>query len=401
MESNFKILKQSLYPNVWRFGFGIIDYGKDSLHYTLYPIKSDENDAQIRDIEQTPAEFHDLNRFIISGHTMENPLEYSPKQLAYNSIESRISTLFEENRLNYSGCDFSATEYIYDFTQQFAPLLGLERKETYNVSNIKEGYYRHLQFWLSEEIRDILRQHNIGEVHIQLDGHLNSETSQRQERAFEVAEAKTSKINEDPPRHWIAMRNFDQTLVEHLIDVLAESTTRQISKPYQYRDRENPDTNRIADLYSDEAIFQNVSTYYKNYHREYRQLVRNNFPDPYEELSDDCTNFLVLVLNRDNLRGRAGISSRRFWLDSDEESLRVECFWESEFNAPDELYPSLGDTLSIDNTEYKIVRAGHGGPTIISDIDRTNRVVFNKVTSELKRSVESYLRGKRVSFTTK
>ena len=55
------------------------------------------------------------------------------------------------------------------------------------------------------------------------------------------------------------MRNFDQTLVEHLIDVLAESTTRQISKPYQYRDRENPDTNRIADLYSDEAIFQNVS----------------------------------------------------------------------------------------------------------------------------------------------
>lgn len=129
--------------------------------------------------------------------------------------------------------------------------------------------------------------------------------------------------------------------------------------------------------------------------------MRNNFPDPYEELSDDCTNFLVLVLNRDNLRGRAGISSRRFWLDSDEESLRVECFWESEFNAPDELYPSLGDTLSIDNTEYKIVRAGHGGPTIISDIDRTNRVVFNKVTSELKRSVESYLRGKRVSFTTK
>lgn len=391
IDNDFRIIRKELYPGVWKFGYGDINYGRNNLRYTLYPIKWDENDAQIRDIDGEWDVIHSLGGNIISEVNVANPISDAPQEYAYKAVGDKISNLFSDMKLDYSGCIFAATEYIYDFIQSFAPLLGLENKDRYSISEIRNGYYRHLQFWVSTVIERILKEHPRANVVVRLDSYLRGEFSSKELQALSKAERMTKHADEDPPRYHVSMQDFDQELVERFIDVLVESDQESITKPYPGKDRENFEQGEFLARYTDKGIFENIRAYNEHYHREYRRLLKNNFPTLYDELSKNWTDFLVVVPDRDHLRDREGWSHRWFWLESNNEELRIECRWSDEVDIPSYGTPSAGETMRFSGTEYDIASYGMSGTFQMTDHQLNNQMVLTDITDDLRSEVKSYL----------
>lgn len=402
LEGDFCTIKENQYPNVWKFGFGSLDYGEDSLHYTLYPIKKDENDAQIRDVDPDWQEIHRLGASKQRG-VSGNPIEREPERFAYNAIEKEVRNQINDRKLNYSTCTFLAEEYVYPFVHKYAPLLGLERDSEYSVTDIREGYYRYLQFWLTEEIRDILREHSVGEVGIYLEGYLDRKEEPRFAKTHESARERTQESFSDPPRHQIRLSNFDQEILEEMIDVLEKSSKNTISRPYMERDRPRDDvepSDSIWDFYTDEAIIQNARNYYTNYPREYNKLLEQNFETIGSELPYPHTKFLVVVINIENIRGDIGSGwcVRQFWLEDDSDELRIEFHRSGDTEVP-ENFKQQKDTLEYDGREYQIVARSTGSDHKIMETRGGGKPVFEDVHEELRRDLDSYLSEKKADIT--
>lgn len=395
LNSDFQVVKERLYENVWKFGFGSMAFEDNGLSYTLYPIEADENDAQIRDIDSSWEEVHELGANQFSSYPSHNPLADNPEKFAYNALESRVEKLFDDRRLDYSSCPFLATEYVYSFVKKFSTLLGIEDKETYSVKEIREGYYRYLQFWLAEDNKILFDEHDVENIHISIDGYLEADRDSFYEHAHEVAKEKTDKAEIDPPRHRIIIEDFDQYVLENMIDGLVESSVEFIEKPYSGRDMMDvgDEATNVLDFYSDEALFNYIKTYYENYHKELRNLASSNFPSICDELVPERGNLLLVIVDRANLRSLSGVSIKRLWLDGPEDAFRVECHWASDEKAPQnyqKLMPHSDSTVSYEGTDYEIKISGVGG-MFLSEIDRSNRIIFDEVHKELKREVTSYI----------
>lgn len=401
LNTDFYTIKQNQYPSVWKFGFGSIEYGEESLHYTLYPIESDENDAQIRDIDPDWEEIHRLGASRQRG-VAGNPIEREPERFAYNAIKKEVEKQIEDRNLNYTRCTFLAEEYVYPFVDKYASLLGLEQSSEYEISDVRTGYYRYLQFWLTEEIRDVLQDHSIGEVGIHLEGYLGRDEEPQFARIHESVQEQTQEASTDPPKHRIHGSDFDQEVLERMIDVLDKSSQTTITKPYAERDRSrnnDESSDSIWDFYTDEAIIRNAKNYYMNYPKEYQKLVSQNFESLELEFSYPRTEFLLVVVNIKSIR--AGVGGgwciRQFWLEADEDELRVEFHQANDTELPKDIDEFM-NKLEYNGEEYQVVAQSTGTDHKIMDATRGKKPVFEDVHEQLSRDLESYLREKEADL---
>lgn len=398
LESDFESLKEQRFPNVWKFGFGSIEYSQNSLHYTLYPIYASENDAQIREINPSWEEIENLGASKRRGIPHDNPIHRKPEDFAYDVIRNQVEDQIRDRDLDLSENHFSAMEYVYPFVDKYSELLGLEDQEEYSVEAVREGYYRFLQFWLTEAMSDILRDHNIGEVGTSIQGYLKSDLGERGERLHRTASVKTQEADSDPPRHRIHGPDFDQALLEKLIDSLVESPLETLEKPFQEEDldRESVDSvDGIWDLYSNETLFQNALTYYTEFPKEYQNVVSQNFPSTEEELKYPPTNFLVVMVNPSNMKGGigGGWSTKRYWLKSDYDDLRVEVHREEDDEIPDEINDPF-ESFEYDGVEYTAARYSSGGAFEMSDAIRGRSSLIDEVLDKVESEIDTCLREK-------
>ncbi|EFW93459.1 hypothetical protein ZOD2009_03572 [Haladaptatus paucihalophilus DX253] len=401
LNTDFQVIKEKQYPSVWKFGFGSIDYGEESLHYTLYPIQNNENDAQIRDLDSDWEEIRKLGASRRSG-VAGNPIERDPERFAYNAIRKEAEKQIKDRNLSYSNSTFLAKEYVYPFAHKYAPLLGLNRSSEYQVNNIRDGYYRHLQFWLTEEISDILREHSIGEVGVHLEGYLDRKEDPRFATIHESAEKQTQEASTDPPKHRIHGSDFDQEILERMIDVLVESPMTTLTKPYVEKDRARDEVgsvDTIWDLYSDDAIIENAKSYYTNYPYEYQNLLRQNFDSLESEFSYPTTEFLLVIIDIENIRAGmgGGWCIHQFWLESNEDELRVEFHRTTDPEIPEEIEMRM-DMLEYGGQDYPIIAQSSSGDHKLMEIARDNKPVFEDVHKALDRDLEAYLREREANI---
>lgn len=398
LESDFESLKEQRFPNVWKFGFGSIEYSRNSLHYTLYPIYASENDAQIREINSSWEEIEDLGASRRRGIPNDNPLHRKPEDFAYDVIRNQVENQIEDRDLDLSENHFSAMEYVYPFVDEYSELLGLEDQEEYSVEAVREGYYRYLQFWLTEAMRDILRDHDIGEVGTSIQGYLESDLGERGEYLHQYASMKMEEADSDPPRHRIHGPDFDQVLLEKLIDSLAESPLETLTKPFQEEDldRENVESiNHIWDLYSNELLFQNTLTYYTKFPKEFQNIVSQNFPSIESEMEYPPTNFLVVIVNPSGMKGEIGgeWSIRKYWLKSEHDNIRVEVRRKGDEEIPDEIGDPF-ESFEYDGVEYTAARYSSGRPFEMIDVIRGHSSLLDEVLDKVEREIDSCLRDK-------
>ncbi|RDZ55355.1 hypothetical protein C5C07_07550 [Haloferax sp. Atlit-4N] len=396
LQTEFEIVKSKIYPDVWRVGFGSITYEENSLEYTLYPIDIDENDAQIRDIEKSWDEVHDLGAKAISGSQIDNPLSRSPSRYAYNALEYTVQDLIRNKNLDYSGCTFLAAEYIYDFVSEFHELLGLDEKESYSTEEVRDGYYRYLQYWLSEKMRGILQDHSVGEVHVGLEGYLNLDPDKSYEHAHNVAEKRFEEEETDPPRHRLTLSDHKQRLLEEFIDVLYESDIDKLERPFCGRDKDSldSDVSNILAYYSNKSAIENTRRYYENYYKEYETIVENNFPQILDEISTKNTNHLLIIMSESGEDVLRMWSIRTYWLESDVDDWTVDCHWSTDPEVPEE--PQSGHDITYNGVEYHAPVISMGGDEILRTIDSDYESLLDDVHDELIRKVRTYFHEQKV-----
>jgi len=398
LESDFESLKEQRFANVWKFGFGSIEYSRESLQYTLYPIYASENDAQIREIDPSWEEIENLGASKRRAIPHDNPIHRKPEDFAYDVILDQVEDQIRDRDLDLSKNHFSAMEYVYEFVDKYSELLGLEDRDEYSVEAVREGYYRYLQFWLTESMSDILRDHNIGEVGTSIEGYLNSDLGEREDHLHQVASVKTQEADSDPPRHRIHGPDFDQDLLEKLIDSLAESPLKTLRKPFQDEDLDRSDVDSVDgiwDLYSNETLFQNALTYYTQFPNEFQNVVSQNFASIQDELEYPPTNFLVVKVNPSSMKGGRGRgwSVEEYWLESDNDDLRVEVHRKEDDEFPNEVDDPF-ESFEYDGVEYTVARCSMGGAYKISDAIRGRSSLFEEVLDKVENEISSCLREK-------
>ncbi|MDB9301255.1 DUF4365 domain-containing protein [Halorubrum ezzemoulense] len=398
LENDYESLKQQRFPDVWKFGFGSIDYTEDSLRYTLYPIYKSENDAQIREIDFSWEEIQKLGASGARGIPHDNPLQREPEAFAYDVIGDQVEKQIRDRDLDFTDNHFLAMEYVYPFVNKYSELLGLSDQEEYPIEDVREGYYRYLQFWLTEELKGVLQKHEIGEVGTSIQSYLRADTGDRYERMHEIAATRTEEASSDPPRHRIHGPDFDQDLLEKMIDTLVESPLDVLVKPFQGEDLERQELDSIDtvwDLYSNETLFQNAKQYYTNYPAEFRNVISANFPKLESEVDYPPTNFLLVVVDPSEMKKGIGGGwvMRKFWLNSDRDDLRVEIHRPNADELPVK-YDDPFEGIQYDGTEYAVERISAGAAMEMGDVIRGNSSLLDEVLDEVKQEITSHLQEK-------
>ncbi|GAB3671979.1 DUF4365 domain-containing protein [Halopiger thermotolerans] len=400
LENRFHSLKEEQYPNVWKFGFGSIQYTENSLHYTLYPIYRTENDAQIREIDSSWDEIQNLGSSRRRGIPQDNPLERNPERFAYNVLRSEVKNQIRDRNLDFSKNTFLAEEYVYSFVDKYAELLGLEKQETYHVDEVREGYYRYLQFWLAEDIGPILEEHGVDSVGVHIEGYLDSDIDKMNDKRHTVAREQTKETSSDPPRIRIHGPDFDQELLERLLDVLVESPKQELSPQFRGEDlmREDVDeVDSVWDLYSDEVLLENIKNYYNNFPKEFKQLISENYGVSFAELDYPPSNHLIVVLDISGVKGEirgGGWTVKKYWVESgNEEEMRVDIYEHT-----DEEVPEVGDnpfeSFRYRGTEPDVVRMSRGSAySEFGDVIRRSSLL-EEVLDKARRELDSYLRDR-------
>lgn len=143
LDNDFRVLKESLYPDYWKIGIGLIDYNENVVNYVLYPISFEMNDVQIKQFEQ--ANHSILKSFEAIKHCAHftcNPIKLIPQQYAYKLIKDDIIQMVT-GQLNIPLIIkdfFLATEHIFDFVNNYYNILNLPYGQSaYTLADIEHS----------------------------------------------------------------------------------------------------------------------------------------------------------------------------------------------------------------------------------------------------------------------
>ena len=118
------------------------------LCYVMYPITKDENEIQIKKLEDT-----DIGLSLINSHGFSfrssNPIMDSPQDLAIELIVKQMKSVLKKRFLRATNPDLQ-NEVLLSMTHRYIDILGLESKKTYSSEELIFAFKTYLPNWLSE-----------------------------------------------------------------------------------------------------------------------------------------------------------------------------------------------------------------------------------------------------------
>jgi len=156
LDGPFFLVKRRFYPGSWKVGLAYCDYAPDSVTYALYPIRSDVNDVQIKEVQSLRKELWSTAG--IRAYFTQNPIRVRPKQHAVEVMEELVTQTIKGKLLDHKGSELLAREFIFAFVDRFADEMGMDVKDVYSLSDIENGFYRHLPIWIDEAVRFLVHE---------------------------------------------------------------------------------------------------------------------------------------------------------------------------------------------------------------------------------------------------
>jgi len=93
LDHDFLTLKNLLFPNYWKMGFGIKRYEENSVSFIIYPVSYSINDVLIKDMKDDDSFFSPNQGLRYVGYNRENPIKNKPKFIAYQLIKRDLNKL--------------------------------------------------------------------------------------------------------------------------------------------------------------------------------------------------------------------------------------------------------------------------------------------------------------------
>lgn len=286
----FPIVKRVFYPATWKLGFALHEFSETELIYSLYPIATDRNDVQIKEIDSQLINLLQGQGLEFSMHSGSNPILENPEKLATKFVREKVFSVVEYELLNYRGNELLAKEYVFAFIDRYYIQLGLEKKNSYPVDEIEFGFYSYLPLWVDEAYKLLIsrERNNLKERVIKDAGYYNIDIVGEtiNDELDEINAKVDSRLsNKSKPRNMIlaVRRGLKIGLFRDFLSFLKQQKV-SIDRPYKTKDYERGNGFLHRTLSNDDAEF-NLQQIFSNYQSAYETVVANNFPRMHDELS--------------------------------------------------------------------------------------------------------------------
>jgi len=397
LDGPFSLVKSRFYPGAWKVGLAYRDFTHNSVTYTLYPIRPEENEAQIKIIDTSQ---HLLSIKGIRAYFTENPIAMRPKRHAIELIGESMTQIFNHRLLSHNGSEALAREFIFALADRFKEQMGLVPKDDYELAEIETAFYYHLPIWVEEAVRLMIHEERNG-VKSPVDclygkpyfnpGMLRAQIMPEELRTLEMSVTDRMKRGDPVPKITIGDEKLPLGIFEDYHSFLISNGVKKVHRIY-----EPPDYSRIPhggwmwDAYSPESVQSNLETLFANLPSAYSGIVEQNFPELRGSLLpfDGATRVIVIFDIKDREASIPSINSS--YLKCKEESgLRIELFKAGQYK---DLETRLNGAFSergieLDGKSYEFIGESSG----VMDFRFDELPMLGLVYEQLEGSFHRYL----------
>jgi hypothetical protein len=385
LDGPFSIVKRKKYHNPWKIGLLYYQAKSKVMGYTLYPIEWNKNDLLLKKGNKTL-----WNELVKKGYGeqigddqgifMKNPINFA-SYLLYEKLKD----LLDNKKLDFNCNTLLATEYVFAFIDTFYCEMGLEKKDTYSLSEIEFGYYTYFPLWLEETIEYFKQERDN-----QLKNLLNREyfkpstlSTFLTEKHRETVEKRVNdRINHKQfkTRSYIVVDDtFSFRDFINYLKFLKKSGEELIQRPYR---KSKSGTGNIYSDYTDDDIQYNVLKFIENLPEVYDDVIQKNFPELSEDLNlfKDVSRIIVIyTIRRDYHEPRERFSLKFIYLESDDALNKFDIFSSDDSEIQSLLTEDYGDIIEFENKTYRISRVISGYFDLIFSSTPLLKFIYKKI----------------------
>jgi hypothetical protein len=145
LERDFRVVRDVLFPDTWKVGFGFADYTPTSLAYCYYPVRKGRNDLLARRVSSETFKELDLARV---GHPHENPVLIDPSGFAREYVRDKSVDILDARAFSFDD-DLLIRELLFAVADQIPEQLGIApRQDSLSVEELRFGWQIYLPHWV-------------------------------------------------------------------------------------------------------------------------------------------------------------------------------------------------------------------------------------------------------------
>lgn len=403
LENEFSIIKDIYYREYWKIGLAYSTYEDTRLSYSLYPIKYNYNDIQIKVLEEKEAlKSRDFINYV--GHNVENPIKIKPLEYAFKYIIDDLKKIVDNNILLHID-EFIANEYIISFIDKYLDILGLEKEQSnYSIEDIEKAISTFLPLFCEEQAKKKISSNE--KILVDLDMfYFHVFPDERKAYSLKAKERfDKGETSENSFAYKSDSFNFRylSALVKHLENIGKTNATRLYpNKKYHEKQR-----SFIWKIYNSEEIEKIVSLIYLKLPDLYNKFVNEFFPKLYDEINF-FNHFDRLVVNlrvKDisidytddpsiehiylkNLENNSDNRIDVYLLGKDESPLTWEIMWKQREN-----------DIIIDNQKYEIISYSTSRLDNVFELTPMQDFLYDTLKNRLDGYLSPYTNGSHSIF---
>lgn len=355
LDGKFSVVKRILYPNAWKVGLAYSTYEDNTVSYSLYPIRFETNDVQIKEFDSALRKKLWEEGIGIRGHNFENPIKVRPRKYAIEIVESETLRLLKNRLLSHAGNGFLAREFIFASLDRYFQQLGLEKKDEYSLGEIEKAFDQLLP--------------------ARIDPHTRA----------------TAIIS-------MGHYRFCFSVFQEFLSSLKSDAFDKIRRVYVQKDFSRLRKGGLVyNLFSPHAVETNLRIFFDNLPEVYTKIISRNFPKIAKELPlfGEISRVIVLFNVKEEYKTfqDAPIIEFFYLKPENQENLEIEIHRRGEVEKLDKLsFKSVGKYTEIDGKKYRIVSGSKGVLDFIYD----DLPMFNYVYTILEDNLKGYFTNLRI-----
>jgi len=344
LDHQFLIVKDTFYPRTWKIGIAYYEYEETKVTYTPFPIPIDQNDVQIKEVDNTLRDKLKQQGHGFTGHFAENPIEIRPREYANEIIGSKVMSILERQLLNHAGHQLLAQETVFNFINSYHDYLDLPKKDSYSIEEIKGS-------------NELMRMKS------------------------------TSLLS-------INAKHVNLSIFWELLNFL-ESKQLRISRVYRAKDFSRiPNGGWVWDVFSKPDTEHNLNIVFSNLSSAYDQLVLSNFPLLKEEFSlfQEADKILIRYKLKETYTDfGSGPTYEMFYLKADDNASQksIEVIGDGEGDTLNKLFYSGGSyKFEYKGGQYTLLSVHHSVLDFIYDDTPLFKLVYEILNQRIKQYFE-------------
>jgi hypothetical protein len=409
LDGRFSMVKEIFYPHAWKVGLAYYEYTDNSLSYSLYPTPYTRNDVQIKEIDAFLRKQLRSKGLGFTGHNVENPIKLRPREYAIDVAESKTLRVLENRLLNHDN-EFLAREFIFAFIDRFSEQMGLVRKDSYSVDELRIAFSLHLRIWVDEAIKFMVK---VQRNQVRSPTHLlygmpyfDPEmliTQIMDDERKEIEHTVKKRIEQEDRVSVLPIgnRRFSFRIFSEFLSYLGSKGLQRIDRIYLPKDYSRLKGGRgwVWNVFSPDMVEANLKVFFDNLPNVYNDLVLQNFPEILEELPlfGESSHVVVSFSAKEECKAfRDRPTIEFFYLKTENgNNLQIEVFRKDEIREIlDFSAIKLGEDIIIDGRKCKLISMSDGVLDFIYD----DLTMFNFIYDILKENLKKYFNNLRAEF---